>query len=164
MSNLYDKDEGYISEEDVEDSVNDEEEDDDDDESEQDESFLQSLTQEVIDSNIDIVNKYVPDPNTPAEFNQNEITKKFMVEKVRKRLLESYESQLQWSEDPELLSMVKQCKKELAKDDNLSALTAMKRIIKNEAKIGELVEAAIEEQVEDDDDDDDDDEEEENDQ
>jgi hypothetical protein len=162
MSNLYDKDEGYVSEEDDEDSVNDEEEDDD--ESEQDESFLQSLTQEVIDSNIDIVNKYVPDPNTPAEFNQNEITKKFMVEKVRKRLLESYESQLQWSEDPELLSMVKQCKKELAKDDNLSALTAMKRIIKNEAKIGELVEAAIEEQVEDDDDDDDDDEEEENDQ
>jgi GTP-sensing pleiotropic transcriptional regulator CodY len=162
MSNLYDKDEGYVSEEDDEDSVNDEEEDDD--ESEQDESFLQSLTQEVIDSNIDIVNKYVPDPNTPAEFNQNEITKKFMVEKVRKRLLESYESQLQWSEDPELLSMVKQCKKELAKDDNLSALTAMKRIIKNEAKIGELVEAAIEEQVEDDDDDDDDDGEEENDQ
>ena len=164
MSNLYDKDEGYVSEEDDEDSVNDEEEDDD--ESEQDESFLQSLTQEVIDSNIDIVNKYVPDPNTPAEFNQNEITKKFMVEKVRKRLLESYESQLQWSEDPELLSMVKQCKKELAKDDNLSALTAMRRIIKNEAKIGELVEEAIEEQVnnDDDDDDDDDDDGEENDQ
>ena len=65
MSNLYDKDEGYISEEDVEDSVNDEEEeDDDDDESEQDESFLQSLTQEVIESNIDIVNRYFPDPNT----------------------------------------------------------------------------------------------------
>ena len=164
MSNLYDKDEGYVSEEDDEDSVNDEEEDDD--ESEQDESFLQSLTQEVIDSNIDIVNKYVPDPNTPAEFNQNEITKKFMVEKVRKRLLESYESQLQWSEDPELLSMVKQCKKELVKDDNLSALTAMRRIIKNEAKIGELVEEAIEEQVnnDDDDDDDDDDDGEENDQ
>ena len=38
MSNLYDKDEGYISEEDVEDSVNDEEENDD--ESEQDEPFL----------------------------------------------------------------------------------------------------------------------------
>ena len=161
MSNLYDKDEGYVSEEDDEDSVNDEE---DDDESEQDESFLQSLTQEVIDSNIDIVNKYVPDPNTPAEFNQNEITKKFIVEKVRKRLLESYESQLQWSEDPELLSMVKQCKKELAKDDNLSALTAMRRIIKNEAKIGELVEEAIEEQVNNDDDDDDDDDGEENDQ
>ena len=74
-----------------------------------------------------------------------------MVEKVRKRLLKSYESQLQWSRNPEVLSMVKQCKKELAKDDDLSALTAMKRIIKNEAKIGELVEAAIEEQVEDDD-------------
>ena len=151
MSNLYDKDEGYVSEEDVEDSAN------DDDETEQDESFLQSLTQEVIESNIDIVNRYVPDPNTPDEFNQNEIIKKFMVEKVRKRLLESYGSQLQWSEDPELLSMVKQCKKELAKDDDLSALTAMKRIIKNEAKIRELVDAAIEEKVEDDDDDDDDD-------
>ena len=74
MSNLYDKDEGYVSEEDVEDSVNDEEEDDDV-ETEQDESFLQSLTQEVIESNIDIVNRYVPDPNTPDEFNQNEITK-----------------------------------------------------------------------------------------
>ena len=43
----------------------------------------------------------------------------------------------------------------MAKDDDLSALTVMKRIIKNETKIGELVEAAIEEQVEDDDDDDD---------
>ena len=101
MSNLYDKDEGYISEEDVEDNVNDEEEDD---ETEQNKSFLQSLTQEVIESNIDIVNRYVPDPNTPDEFNQNEIAKKFMVEKVRKRLLESYESQLQWSEDPELVN------------------------------------------------------------
>src|ERR1700727_2443369 len=129
MSNLYDKDEGYVSEEDVDDSANEEEEDDD--ETEQDESFLQFLTQEVIESNIDIVNRYVPDPNTPDEFNQNEITKKFMVEKVRKTLLESYKSQLQWSEDPELLSMVKQCNKELAKDDDLSALTAMRRIIKN---------------------------------
>ena len=100
MSNLYDKDEGYVSEEDVDDNANEEEEDDD--ETEQDESFLQSLTQEVIESNIDIVNRYVPDPNT--QFNQNEITKKFMVEMVRKRLLESYESQLQWSEDPELVN------------------------------------------------------------
>ena len=47
--------------------------------------------------------------------------------------------------------MGKQCKKELAKDDDLSALTAMKRGIKSEAKIGELVEPAIEEQVNDDD-------------
>ena len=61
--------------------------------------------------------------------------------------------------------MVKQCKKELAKDNDLSALTEKKRVIKSQAKIGKLVEAAIEEQVNDDDDDDDDDDgEEENDQ
>ena len=50
--------------------------------------------------------------------------------------------------------MVKKCKREMSKNDELSALTAMKRIIKNEEKIGELVEAAIEEQVGTDDDDD----------
>ena len=50
--------------------------------------------------------------------------------------------------------MVKKYKRKMSKIDELSALTAMKRIIKNEEKIGELVEAAIEEQVGADDDDD----------
>ena len=145
MSKLQDKDEGYDTDEDV-----DEEEEDSDDVTEQDEPLLNSLTQEVIDSNIDIVNKYVPDPDKPEEFNQNESTKKFLVEKVRKRLLESFESQLQWTEDPELVSMVKKCKRELAKDDDLNVLTAMKRIIQNEPKIVELVESAIEEQADND--------------
>ena len=36
----------------------------------------------------------------------------------------------------------------MSKNDELSTLTAMKRIIKNEQIIGELVEAAIEERTE----------------
>ena len=150
MSKVSDNDEGYVTEEYVDDDVdeNDEEEDDDNeddaDESEQEETYLQSLTQEVIESNIDIVNTYVLDPDTPEQFSRNETTKKFMVQKVRKKLLESYESQLQWTEDLELVSMLKKCKKEIAKDDDLDALTAMKRIITNEDKIVELIEEAIE--------------------
>jgi len=58
--------------------------------------------------------------------------------------------------DTDLIAMVKKCKREMSKNDDLNALTAMKRTIKNEEIIGELVEAAIEEQVEADDDDDDD--------
>ena len=70
--------------------------------------------------------------------------------------MDSFESQQQWAEEVEVFAMVKKYKREMLKNDELSALTAMKRIIKNEEKIGELVEAAIEEQVGADDDDDED--------
>ena len=45
----------------------------------------------------------------------------------------------------------------MSKNDELSSLTAMKRIIKNEQIIGELVETAIEERTEADEDEDGDD-------
>ena len=163
MKKLYDENEDNDDEDDnVIDDVNqdgdeDVDEDDetgDDDETEEEETYLQSLMQEVVDLHEDIVNTYVVDPDTPQELSQNESTKKFLVQRVRKRLLDSFESQQQWAEDVELLAMVKKCKREMSKNDELSALTAMKRIIKNEEKIGELVEAAIEEQVGADDDDD----------
>src|SRR5271156_5985681 len=144
-----------IVEDDDQDENDDEE--DDDDETDEEETYLQSLVQEVVDLHEDIVNNYVVEPETPDELNHNESTKKFLVQKVRKRLLDSFESQQQWTVDADLIAMVKKCKREMSKNDDLNALTAMKRTIKNEEIIGELVEAAIEEQVEADDDDDDDD-------
>ena len=105
----------------------------------------------------DIVNAYVMNPDTPQELSENESTKKFIVHKVRKRLLDSFESQQQWSEDELLIGMVKKCKKDMSKDADLNALTAMKRIIQNEEIIFELVESTIEEQFADDDVEDDDD-------
>ena len=103
----------------------------------------------------DIVNNYVDDPQTPQELSENRSSKKFIVQKVRERLLESFESQQKWTNDEELVAMVKKCKWNLAKNEELDALTIMKRIIKKQSIIGELVEAAIEEQMEVDEDDDD---------
>ena len=139
-----------------EDVTEEEENDDDETEDEEEETYIQSLVQEVVDSHDDIVNAYVVNPELPDELSRNESTKKFLVQKVRKRLLDSFESQQQWSEDDNLRAMVKKCKREMAKNEELSAITVMKRIIKNDETIGELIEEAIEEQVEADDDNDED--------
>ena len=139
---------------------NDDDEEVDDEEQEEEETYLQSLTQEVVDSHEDIVQSYVIEPDTPQELCENQAAKKFIVQKVRKRLLDSFESHQQWVEDEELVAMVKKCKSTMSKNDELDAVTAMIRIIKNEQIIGELVEAAIEEAVDgnDDEEEDDDDE------
>src|ERR1700722_14539130 len=124
-------DDKEIDDDDVdENSDEDDEEEEDDDEIE--ETYLGSQIKEVIDMHEDIVNAYVMNPDTPQELSENESTKKFIVHKVRKRLLDSFESQQQWSEDELLIGMVKKCKKDMSKDADLNALTAMKRIIKNE--------------------------------
>src|ERR1700729_1416567 len=79
------------------------EEEDDDEEEESEETYLESQIKEVIDMHEDIVNAYVMNPDTPQELSENESTKKFIVHKVRKRLLDSFESQQQWSEDELLI-------------------------------------------------------------
>ena len=96
----------------------------------------------------DLMQSYNADLQTHQEMSENAATKKFLVQKVRDRLLESYECQQKWSDEEQLVTMLKKCKKELSKDDELDSLTVMKRIIKQEPSIGELVEAAIEEQME----------------
>ena len=86
---------------------------------------------------------------------KNESIKKFLVQKVRNRLLDSFEDQLKWIEDADLVAMVKKWKKVTAKDDDLDASTAMKRIIKENVVIAEAVEQHLEEMVEDADDEED---------
>src|SRR5271156_3526647 len=144
-------DDEEVDDEEVDDEEVDNQEDDEEEE-EEEESYLQSLTQEVVDLHDDIVQSYVTEPDTPQELCENQAAKKFIVQKVRKRLLDSFESHQQWVEDEELVAMVKKCKSTMSKSDELDAVTAMKRIIKNEQIIGELVEAAIEEAVDGDDD------------
>ena len=149
---------GSIIDDDADDDLNDEEvedEEEEDDEEEEEETYLQSLVKEVVSLHEDIVNNYVDDPQTPQELSENRSTKKFIVQKVRERLLESFESQQKWTNDEELVAMVKKCKRDLAKNEELEPLSIMKRIIKQQSIIGELVEAAIEEQMEVDEDDDD---------
>jgi hypothetical protein len=150
MSKYNDNDMESVAEE-IDDEVS--IQDDDELTDEEDMPFIQTLTREVVETHIDLVQSYNPNPQTPQEMSENAATKKFLVQKVRDRLLESYESQLRWSDEEQLVAMVKKCKKELSKDDDLDSLTVMKRIIKQEQSIGETVEAAIEEQLETDDDD-----------
>jgi hypothetical protein len=141
---------------DVEEADDDVEDDDNEDESDdEEETYLESITNKVVDLHDDIVSSYVIDPETPEELTQNESTKKFLIQQVRKRLLDSYESHLQWAVDDNLLSMMKKCKRQMSVNDELDALTAMKRIINKEDVIEEIVEAAIEEQIENADDEDD---------
>ena len=67
---------------------------------------------------------------------------------VHNKLLDSFEGQLKWIEDADLVAIVKKWKKVTAKDDDLDA-TAMKRIIKENVIITEAVEQQLEEMVED---------------
>src|SRR5271156_2136140 len=105
-------DDEEVDDEEVDDEEVDNQEDDEEEEEEEEESYLQSLTQEVVDLHDDIVQSYVTEPDTPQELCENQAAKKFIVQKVRKRLLDSFESGLkQWVEDEELVAMVKKCKR-----------------------------------------------------
>ena len=111
---IADNDEDIVSEDDEEEEVDDEEEDDEEEEDEEEEeTYLQSLTQEVVDLHDDIVQSYVIEPDTPPELCENQAAKKFIVQKVRKKLLDSFESHQQWVEDEELVAMVKKWKREM---------------------------------------------------
>jgi hypothetical protein len=121
----------------------------------QEETYIETLTLEVLKENEDTIVAYVDDPQTPDEMAKNESIKKFMVQKVRTKLLESFEDQLHWVQDTDLIAMMKRWKKVTAKDEDLDPSTAMKRIIKENATIVETVEQQLEEMLEEDDEDDD---------
>lgn len=118
------------------------------DESEQEESYIETLTREVAEENAEKISNYVDEPETPEETAANEAIKKFLVQKVRKRLLDSFEDQLMWLEDADLVTMMKKWKRATAKDDDVDVSVAMKRIIKETAAITAAVEQHLEEMVE----------------
>src|SRR5438477_5428147 len=116
----------------------------------EDDTFIETLVQEVIAANEDRIAEYVDDPDTPEEQAVNESIKKFLIQKVRKRLLDSFEDQLNWIEDADLVVMMKKWKKVTAKDEDLDPSTAMKRIIKENDVIVEAVEQHLEDMVQED--------------
>jgi hypothetical protein len=120
----------------------------------QEETYIETLTKEALAENEDTIVDYVDEPQTPDEMAKNESIKKFLVQKVRTKLLQSFEDQLHWVEDTDLVAMMKRWKKATAKDEDLDPSTAMKRIIKENATIVEAVEQHLEEMVEEDDEED----------
>ena len=120
----------------------------------QEETYIETLTKEALTENEDTIVDYVDEPQTPDEMAKNESIKKFLVQKVRTKLLQSFEDQLHWVEDTDLVAMMKRWKKVTAKDEDLDPSTAMKRIIKENATIVEAVEQHLEEMVEEDDEED----------
>jgi hypothetical protein len=124
-----------------------EEEVDEEEESEE-ETYIEALTREVVSEHEETVADYAEDPETPEELAKNEAIKKFLIQKVRNKLLDSFEDQLKWIDDADLVAMVRKWKKLTAKDD-IDDSTAMKRIIKENAVIVEVVEQQLEEMLED---------------
>src|SRR5258708_25665533 len=127
-----------IDDEVMEEEVEEVDEEESEDESEE-ETYIETITREVISEHEDRIADYVNDPDTPEEMAKNESIKKFLVQKVRSKLLDSFEDQLKWIEDADLVAMMKKWKKVTAKDDDLDASTAMKRIIKENVTVTEAV-------------------------
>ena len=137
------------TEDDVEMSEEEVEETEETGESEEEETYIETLTRETIAENEDRIADYVDDPDTPEETSKNTSIKKFVVQKVRNKLLDSFEQQLKWIEDTDLATMMKKWKKATAKDDELDASDAMKQIIKESAVIGDTVEQHLGEMLDD---------------
>ena|SRR3981189_2080073 len=122
-----------------------------DEEESQEETYIETLTREVASEQEDRIVEYAEDPETPEELSKNDSIRKFLLQKVRDKLLESFESQLKWIEDADLVAMMKKWKR-VTSNDELEASTAMKRIIKDNALINEAVEQHLEEMMESEDD------------
>lgn len=141
----FDNNDFELTEEEAEQSQQEEVEQSEEDSDE--ETYIESLTRQVAEENADSISAYVVDPESPDEVLTNEAIKKFLVIEVRKRLLESFEDQLQWIEDADLAAMIKKWKKVTSKED-VDSSTAMKRIIKENINIAEVVEQHLEEMAE----------------
>ena len=118
-----------------------------DEEGSDEETYIESLTQDVMIEQADRVTEYVEDPETPEQLSSNRSIKKFIIQTVRNRLLKSFESQLKWVEDTELMDMMKKWKKVTSCND-VEASAAMKKIIKDSDVIKEVVEQHLEELME----------------
>ena len=120
----------------------------DDDDDEEEDTYIETQTQEVISEYEDKIADYTNDPETPEEQASNDSIKKFIVQKVRNRLLNSFEDQFKWLDDADLISMLKKWKKVMAKGDDLDPSTAMTRIIKENNVIMETVEQQLNDMME----------------
>ena len=65
-----------------------------DEEESQEETYIETLTREVASEQIYRIIEYSDDPETPEELSKNASIRKFLLQKVRDKLLESFESQL----------------------------------------------------------------------
>jgi hypothetical protein len=115
----------------------------------EEETYIEAVTREVVSEYEDKIGDYVNDPDTPEQTAKNESIKKFLVQKVRNKLLDSFEEQLRWVEDADLMDMMKKWKRVTAKDEDLDVSTAMKRIIKENVTVTEAVEQHLEDMMED---------------
>jgi hypothetical protein len=114
----------------------------------EDDTYIETLTEKVISELEDKIADYTNDPETPEEQASNDSIKKFIVQKVRNRLLNSFEDQFKWLDDADLISMLKKWKKVMAKGDDLDPSTAMTRIIKENNVIMETVEQQLNDMME----------------
>src|SRR5271155_3623618 len=120
----------------------------DDEEESQEDTYIEILTQKVVSEQQERIGEYVDDPQTPEELSKNRSIKKFLLQMVHNKLLDSFESQLKWVEDADLVAMVKKWKRVTSSDEEVDATTAMKRIIKDSDVISEVVEQHLEELLE----------------
>src|ERR1700727_856986 len=102
MADLEYKDDDINNDKIEEEKANDEEIDEEFDE----ETHIETVVREAITENEDRIADYVDDPETPKETARNESIKKFLVQKVRNKLLDSFEEQLKWIEDADLVAMM----------------------------------------------------------
>src|SRR5271156_870612 len=137
------------AEDEVEMSTEEEVEETEESEESEEETYIETLTWKTIAENEDRIADYVDDPDTPEETAKNTSIKKFVVQRVLNKLLDSLEQQLKWIEDTDLASMMKKWKKATSKDDELDASDAMKIIIKESAVIGDTVEQHLGEMLDD---------------
>ena len=117
-------------------------------ENEEEETYIETLTREVASEHRDSIAEFTEDPETPEELSKNDSIRKFLVQKVRDKLLESFESQIQWVEDDDLAAMMKKWRRVTAIDEDVDVSVAMKRIIKDNIVINEVVEKHLEELME----------------
>ena len=120
----------------------------------EDKTYIETLTEKVISELEDKIADYTNDPETPEEQASNDSIKKFIVQKVRNRLLNSFEDQFKRIDDSDLISMLKKWKKVMAKGDDLDPSTAMTRIIKENNVIMETVKQQLNDMMETDEDED----------
>src|SRR3981189_1206961 len=92
------------------------EEEEESQEEPQEETYIETLTLEVVYEQEDRIVDYVEDPETPEELSKNASIRKFLVQKLRDKLLSSFESQLKWIEDADLVAMMKKWKRVTSND------------------------------------------------
>jgi len=118
------------------------------------ETYLEMVAREVLEEHKDLHNAFISDPQNPEEVSENESIKKFIALKVRAKVLESFECRQQWEDDEQLTKLFRACKRAMKQDPDLDALVAMKHVLRKDNSIKDVIERALEEEMEVDDEDD----------